>query len=105
MDDNQPSISINGSSHPILCGLCNKPIGFRAETDPDRQRQVGCIPCDNWAEVDQAGHIAVEFAKDEAQMILNRMMKDTARRSKMMTFKGKTQSDKKYRFVIDLKTF
>ncbi len=45
----------------------------------------------------------VEYAKDEGQLMLNRMARDVARNSKIMSFEGKTSHDKAHRFIVDLK--
>lgn len=92
--------SDSATSHQILCGFCRAPVGLRVEGEPDSE--AGCAACDNWAAKDEVIRIAGEYAKDEAQMILNRKMQDVARHSKIMKFTGKTVSDKTYRFVIDL---
>lgn len=89
------------SSHDVLCGLCRAPVARRIE--PDGKAQFGCAACDNWAERDEVLKIAKQHAVDEAQIFLNRGMADVARRSKMMTFSGKTTNDKTYRFITDLK--
>ncbi|WDA11645.1 hypothetical protein [Paracoccus marcusii] len=99
MTEDTADISINGVSHPILCGLCNTPIAYRGEADPDRG-EVGCASCGNWADVKEAASIAIEYAKDEAQLAINRMAKEAARKSKFMTFKGQTSHNKSYRFVV-----
>lgn len=96
------SISVNGVSHPILCGLCHKPIAFIGEADP-QTGQAGCADCSNVADVQEVARLAVEYAKDEAQLMLNRAAKEAARKSKIMTFKGQTSHDKAHRFIVDLK--
>ena len=100
--DDTPAININGLSHDILCGTCKAPVAFRGEPDPD-SGEVGCAFCDNWAAVKEAADIAVEYAKDEGQLMLNRMAQDTARKSKMMTFSGDTAHKKAHRFIVELK--
>ncbi|MBV7394578.1 hypothetical protein [Mameliella sediminis] len=103
-DDNHseaPTISVNGTSHPILCGLCRAPIAFRGEPDAD-SGDVGCAACDNWADVQEAAEVVKQYVVDEGQMALNRALRDTARRSELMTFEGKTQSQQTHAFIIDL---
>jgi hypothetical protein len=96
------SISVNGVSHPILCGVCKKPIAFIGEGNADTG-QAGCADCGNIADVKEVARLAVEYAKDEGQLIVNRMARDVARKSKIMNFKGQTSHDKAHRFVIELK--
>lgn len=96
------SISINEVSHPILCGTCHQPIAFVGEADAD-SGQAGRITCGNIADVQEVAKIAVEYAKDEAQLILNRAARDVARTSKMMNFSGETEHDQAHRFIVDLK--
>lgn len=96
------SISVNGASHPILCGLCQKPIAFIGEPNVDTG-QAGCTDCGNVADVKDVAKMAVEYAKDEGQLILNRMARDVARKSKIMTFNGQTEHDKAHKFIVDLK--
>ena len=96
------SISVNGVSHPILCGICNKPIAFIGEADP-QTCQAGCADCGNVADVQEVARLAIEYAKDEAQLMLNRAAQEAARKSKIMTFKGQTSHDKAHRFIVDLK--
>lgn len=95
-------ISINEISHPVLCGLCNRPIAFFGEAD-DESRKAGCVPCGNVAEVDEVAKIAIEYAKDEGQLVLNRMAQDAARKAKFVNFKGQTSHNKTHRFIVDLK--
>lgn len=95
----QPTVSINGVSHTVLCGLCKAPVTFRAELDPD-SADIGCAACGNWDNPDKVAKIAFEYAKDEGQMMLNRLARDFARQSKFMTFSGETKSDKSYRFTV-----
>jgi len=102
MTDDTVSIAINGTSHPILCGICKEPVAFIGEADAE-PRQVGCAGCGNIDDVEQVARMTAEYAKDEGQMILNRMARDAARKSKFMTFEGKTAHDKAHRFIVDLK--
>lgn len=95
-------ININGISHPILCGTCKAKVAFIGEANADGG-DVGCVDCGNIANVQQVAAMAVEYAKDEGQLILNRMARDTAKKSKIMTFKGQTSHDKAHRFVVDMK--
>lgn len=94
-------ISINGTSHPILCGSCKRKIAFIGKSDGDGGK-AGCSTCTNVAEVQEVANSAVEYAKDEGQLILNRIAKETARKSKIMTFNGQTTHNKSHRFVVDL---
>jgi len=94
-----PTVSIQGCSYRVNCGICNAPVTFRAELDPD-SKDVGCASCGNWDSPDQVAAIAFEHAKDEAQLAVNRLARDAARKSKFMTFKGKTVNDKTYRFRV-----
>lgn len=100
MDD--VSISVNGVSHPILCGICNAPIAFIGEADVETGK-AGCADCGNIDDAQEVAKIAVQFAKDEGQLMLNRLARDTTRKSKFMTFKGQTEHDKTHRFIVDLK--
>lgn len=101
-DDSNISISINGVSHPVLCGTCKTPIAFVGEANTDT-RDAGCVGCDNVTNIKEVADTAIEYAKDEGQLTLNRIARDAARKSKFMTFIGKTTHDKAYRFVVDLK--
>ncbi len=47
--------------------------------------------------------MALEYAKDEGQLILNRMAMDAAKKSKIMTFKGQTSHNKANLFIVDMK--
>lgn len=96
------SISVNGVSHPILCGICNTPIAFIGKADVDAGK-AGCAGCGNIDDVQEVAKIAIQFAKDEGQLMLNRQAQDTARKIKFMTFKGQTEHDKTHRFIVDLK--
>ena len=96
------SIAVNDVSHPILCGTCQKPIAFIGESNADGG-EAGCASCGNIADVQEVARMALDYAKDEAQLIVNRAMRDTARGSKVIRFEGKTTHDKHHRFVIDLK--
>lgn len=70
----QPTISINGTSHPILCG--------------------------NVANIKEVAAMVSDYAKDEGQLILNRITADAAKKSKVMTFSGQTIHDKAHRFIV-----
>lgn len=88
-------------SEPVLCGICRAPVGDRV--DPEGNLQFGCAACDNWDSKEEVLRIAGEYAKAEAQIVLNRGIAKVARGSKVMKFSGKLSHDKTYRFVIDLK--
>ena len=94
-------ISINGVSHPILCGTCNQQIAFIGESDGN-SGDAGCAACVNVADVQEVAKAAVEYAKDEGQLVLNRMAKDAARKRKIMTFSGQTAHNHIHRFVVNL---
>lgn len=94
-------ISIEGNSHRILCGECNRPIAYVAKSDGD-PTNAGCVHCSNIAEIQEVADLAVEYAKDELQLRLNRHARDTARKSKIMSFKGQTEHNKRHRFTVDL---
>ncbi|MCZ4266041.1 hypothetical protein O4G73_13115 [Erythrobacter sp. G21629-S1] len=96
------SISVNGVSHTILCGTCKKPIAFIGEADAD-SGEAGCNGCGNVASVQEVGKMAIDYAKDEGQLIINRMARDAAAKSKIMSFKGQTTHNKPHRFIVDLK--
>lgn len=96
------TISVNGISHTILCGVCKKPITLIGEANAD-SGEAGCIPCGNVADVQEVGAMAIDYAKDEGQLIVNRMARDAAKQSKIMSFSGKTSHDRAHRFIIDLK--
>lgn len=94
-------ISINGISHPILCGSCKSKIAFIGKSD-GKSGNAGCAICANVSEVQEVAHCAIEYAKDEGQLMANRMAEETARNSKIMTFKGQTTHNKVHRFIVDL---
>ena len=89
------SISVSGVSHPVLCGRCKQPIAFIGEPDADSGENV--------ANGQEVARTAVDYAKDEGQLIVNRAMRDAARGSKIMSFNGQTAHDKHHRFSVDLK--
>lgn len=95
------SINVNGKSHPILCGRCKKGITFIGESNAD-SGEAGCVNCGNIDVVQEVGRMAMEYVKDEGQMILNRAARDVARQSKIMSFTGQTKNDKAHRFVIEM---
>ena len=101
MSDDDICININGTSHPILCGFCKEKVAFIGEAGPD-SGDVGCVACGNVADVQEVAAMAVDYAKDEGQLMLNRMAQDAARQSKFMTFSGQVEHDKAHRFVVDL---
>lgn len=45
--------------------------------------------------------LAIQYAKDEGQLIVNRIARDAARKSKIMNFKGLTAHNKTHRFVVE----
>lgn len=96
------SISINGQSHLILCGTCQQPITFIGERDVN-SGEAGCISCGNIAYVEDVAQMAIQYAKDELQLIVNRAARDSARKSKLMNFEGKTTHNKIHRFIVNLK--
>ncbi|MEQ8744242.1 hypothetical protein [Parasphingorhabdus sp.] len=96
------TISVDERSHPILCGTCRQPITFIGEANADSGK-AGCVPCDNIADFQKVLKMVTEYAKDEGQLMLNRMARDVARSSKIMSFEGKTSHDKAHRFIVDLK--
>ncbi len=93
-------INVEGVSQPILCGLCKQKVAFIGEADADGG-DVGCVECGNIADVEKVASMAVDYAKDELQLMLNRMARDTARNSKIMTFSGQTEHNKPYRFIVN----
>lgn len=95
-------ITVNGIDHSILCGFCNAPISFIGETD-GHSGNAGCEPCGSIEDIQEVARLAVEYAKDEGQLMLNRMARDAARGSKIMTFSGKTEHDQVHRFIVELK--
>ncbi len=99
--DDTPSININGTSQPIPCGTCQTPIAFSGEPK-DETGNIACPRCGNSATAQEAARIAIEYAKDKGQLVLNRLARDAARKSKVMTFSGQTSHDKRYRFIVDL---
>ena len=96
------SISVSGVSPPVLCGRCKQPIAFIGEPDAD-SGEAGCVACGNVANGQEVARTAVDYAKDEGQLIVNRAMRDAARGSKIMSFNGQTAHDKHHRFSVDLK--
>tara|TARA_R110001583_G_C5619559_1_gene406151 strand:- start:1008 stop:1364 length:357 start_codon:yes stop_codon:yes gene_type:complete len=98
------TIDINGKSHVILCGLCNEKITFIGEVDIE-SGQAGCAKCGNIDSVEEVARIATEYVKDEGQLIINRMARDTARNSEFMTVSGQTEHDKSHRFIVAELTF
>jgi hypothetical protein len=105
-DNSNIAITINRVEHTVLCGKCKTPVGHVAKTEPDMSDTapaiVGCIRCNNTDSAKQVASIAIKYAKDEGQMILNRAMRDAAKDSAALSFKGKTTSNKRYRFMVEL---
>lgn len=99
--EDSPAILINDTRHSVLCGFCDAPIAFRGEPDGDGT-DVGCTDCGNFADIDEAASIAMQFAQDALQLQINTLARDAARKSKVMTFSGKTAHNKTYRFTVDL---
>lgn len=93
------SISVGGISHPILCGKCKQPVAFIGKPDVETGR-AGCLNCDNVAGIREVASIAVEYAKEEAQLMLNRAAKEAASRSKIIKFQGPTSHTRDHRFVV-----
>ena len=102
MSDDTPTLNINGTHYPILCGFCENPISERAESEGDGGN-FGCVACGNWAHKDEVAGMVTEYAKNEGQLQLNRLARDAARKSKIMTFKGDTEHDQSYRFTVKFK--
>lgn len=92
------SIDIEGTSHAILCGNCHKPVEF--EIDGDEDSKLGCAACENYGTKDEVVKIASAFAVADLQIQLNRMAKDEAEKSKIMTFEGTTDHTETYQFVV-----
>lgn len=101
MNDDTISITVNDTSCPVLCGLCHKPIDWIGEVNTETGK-AGCIPCGNTANIQEVANSAIEFAKDEGQLILNRSLRDVARGSKMMNFSGQTEHKKSHDFIASL---
>ena len=101
MADN-PSLNVEGTSYPILCGLCKAPIARLTESQGDGD-MMGCLSCGNTANRDEVVAIVKEFATNTVQIHMNKAMAKVASRSKIMKFSGKTTDHKRYRFVVDLK--
>lgn len=99
MSDDDICISVNGISHQILCGTCKAKVAFIGEANADGG-DAGGVACGNIADVQEVAAIAVEYAKDEGQLMINRMARDTARKSKIMTFSGQTKHNKAHRFIV-----
>lgn len=97
--DNDLSISINGVSHPVRCGTCKGKIAFIGIPDVETG-EAGCLPCGNVAGVQEVARMATDYAKEEAQLMINRMARDTARKSKIMTFSGQTEHNRPHRFIV-----
>jgi hypothetical protein len=99
------TIGINGTSHTVLCGFCKAPIAERVKADADTgdaPALYGCRACNNWADKDQIVQVVFQYAKDDGQLRLNRMARDAARKSKIMTFSGKTEHDTVHPFIVKL---
>lgn len=97
-DDLDIAITFEGEEHPILCGLCHQKVRLNGELDTD-SAMIGCASCDNWASQKEVVKIATDYVVSEMQLALNRMMKETARKSKVLSFKGQTKQNKRYRFI------
>lgn len=89
------------NTYTILCGYCEKPVASRIDGEEDGE--FGCADCDNWASKEEVIKIAGEHATHEAQLALNRSMRDAVRGSKVMSFEGQTTSSKQFRFKTDIK--
>ena len=97
--DEDLSININGVSHPVRCGTCKEKIAFVGVPDVEAG-QAGCVLCGNIADVQEVARIATDYAKAEAQLMINRVARDTALKSRIMSFSGQTEHDKTYRFIV-----
>ena len=102
MSDDTPTLNINGTQCPILCSICENPITERAEAEGNGSN-FGCATCGNWAGKDEVAGIAPEYAKREGRLQINRMARDVASGSKIMTFSGDTEHDQSYRFIVHFK--
>ncbi|MEQ3671026.1 hypothetical protein [Pseudophaeobacter sp.] len=98
-DDSDIAVSVDGTAHTILCGHCKAKVSLQGEIDTDTA-MVGCADCDNWADQKKAFQIVGEYITSEMQLALNRVMKDTARKSKALSFEGQTTQNKRYRFIV-----
>ncbi|WP_067224218.1 hypothetical protein [Stappia indica] len=85
------------SEHAILCGKCRQPVTARTESHDE---EFGCRDCESWASKAEVFEIAKQYATDAAQIGFNRSVSSVARKSKLMTFKGKTSLTKDYRFIL-----
>ncbi|MFV1807423.1 hypothetical protein [Phaeobacter sp. Ax4a-4a] len=101
MSDNDISITVNDVSRPVLCGLCHKPIEWIGEPDTETG-EAGCVSCGNTADIKQVAKVAIEFAKDEGQLILNRQMRDVAKGSSFLKFTGQTRHKKMHAFIVHI---
>ena len=86
-------------TYAVLCGECRK--GVESREAENGQIEYGCSDCNNWDTREEVLRISKEHITEQAQLYLNRGMKKAAQGSKFMTFKGKTASDKKFRFITD----
>ncbi|MGK7652415.1 hypothetical protein ACSQ76_08370 [Roseovarius sp. B08] len=91
--------SDGSETYAILCGECRK--GVESRDAEDGQVEYGCSDCNNWDTREEVLRISKEYTTEQAQLNLNKHMKQIASRSKGMTFSGSTTSDKKFRFVVD----
>ena len=93
-------INVEGTSYGINCGLCGNHVFMLANSDADGN-EAACVACGNAGTAEQVAAIAIENAKDELQLALNREMQKAAGKSKIFEFSGKTTNDRSYRFVVD----
>lgn len=101
MADNSDDIciSINGVNQPVACGYCDAKVVFIGEANAERGN-AGCVACNNIADIQDVANMAIQYAKDEGQMIVNRLARNVADKSKIMTFEGKITHDKPHRFIV-----
>ncbi|GLK80131.1 hypothetical protein GCM10008174_18720 [Methylopila turkensis] len=85
----------------VLCGKCK--IGLEGPTDPKPESVFSCPRCGEGDKLKNIHRIVGEFVKEETARHFQQKLRDVARRSKFLQFKGNTIPKRSHRFVVDLK--
>lgn len=84
----------------VLCGKCR--VVIQGPSEPTDDSIFSCPECgasDTHANVlKEAG----DYFRDSAARSLQTQMKEMARHSKMMTYKGDEIPDREYKFILDI---
>lgn len=85
----------------VLCGKCK--VGLEGPTDAKPESVFACPRCGQSDKLKNIHRIVGEFVKEETARHLQKKMRDAARGSKVLQFKGSPIPKRSHRFVVDLK--